>query len=182
MAAESFAEGEARRELEARADALRIETRQKLAAAGADTFAETVTAALDAQSLMDRKDQAQRLASADAALLGAQALQVAWTEARAYGDGLSGWDDFTRHEFRKDIKSLRYVAEFFGDFWPDGKRKDFLAQLTRLQDALGEMNDIAEHLGDREPDEATRKRFDKAMAAAESRWSKLQKRGGWWIA
>jgi triphosphatase len=65
-----------------------------------------------------------------------------------------------RHKLRIQAKKLRYAAEFFTPAFPRKKsmrrRKDFVASLQQLQDALGELNDIAvnekllEQLGDGE--------------------------------
>lgn len=180
VAARSFAKGDARQEMQARADRIRDETRKNLAAARADELESVVERALEARSLIASRHGPLRLARADASLLGAQALQIAWTAARAYGPHLSDWDDFTRHEFRKDIKTLRYITEFFGEIWTGQARGTFLARLTRLQDALGELNDIAVHFSDREPDAKIRRRFDKAMTAADTHWEVLRKLGAWW--
>jgi CHAD domain-containing protein len=56
-------------------------------------------------------------------------------------------EDDERHELRIRIKKMRYGAEFFASLF-DGKkskkrRKAMLPELERLQDLLGEMNDIA---------------------------------------
>jgi triphosphatase len=52
-----------------------------------------------------------------------------------------------RHKLRIQAKKLRYAAEFFAPAFPGKKsvlrRKDFLTSLQQLQDALGELNDIA---------------------------------------
>jgi triphosphatase len=56
-----------------------------------------------------------------------------------------------RHELRIRAKKLRYAAEFFAGAFPGRKaarrRKEFVARLERLQDALGDLNDIAVHEG-----------------------------------
>ena len=181
VAAESFAEGDAHDVLMARATEIRAETRQKLVAAHAAFFADAIRQSLETGRLFDPDPRSQRLASADAALLGGQALHLAWTQARAYRGAMEDWDDETRHDFRKDLKSLRYIAEFFADSWPGKDRDAFLARLTKLQDELGAMNDIAVHFTDREPDEKNRQRFHKAMKAAENHWLKLRRLGPWWM-
>src|SRR5262249_15407193 len=52
-----------------------------------------------------------------------------------------------RHKLRIQAKKLRYAAEFFAPAFPrkraTRRRKDFVASLQQLQDALGELNDIA---------------------------------------
>jgi CHAD domain-containing protein len=54
-----------------------------------------------------------------------------------------------RHELRIRAKKLRYASEFFAGAFPDKKssrrREEFAAGLEKLQDALGDLNDIAVH-------------------------------------
>lgn len=63
------------------------------------------------------------------------------------GKGLAALDDETRHEVRKDSKTLRYASEFFA-FLFDRKRaqrrqKRFVAAVEGLEDRLGALNDLA---------------------------------------
>jgi len=54
-----------------------------------------------------------------------------------------------RHKLRIQAKKVRYAAEFFASLFSGKKeekrRKAFIAALERLQDALGELNDITVH-------------------------------------
>jgi CHAD domain-containing protein len=54
-----------------------------------------------------------------------------------------------RHKLRIQAKKLRYASEFFAGVFPGKKatkrRKTFVAHLEKLQDALGDLNDIAVH-------------------------------------
>jgi hypothetical protein len=54
-----------------------------------------------------------------------------------------------RHKLRIQAKKLRYAAEFFAAAYPGKnavrRREQFVSRLEKLQDALGEMNDIAVH-------------------------------------
>jgi CHAD domain-containing protein len=54
-----------------------------------------------------------------------------------------------RHELRIRAKKLRYASEFFAGAFPGRKssrlREEFVAGLEKLQDALGELNDIVVH-------------------------------------
>jgi CHAD domain-containing protein len=54
-----------------------------------------------------------------------------------------------RHKVRIQAKKLRYGADFFGDLFPGksaSKRRDkFLAALERVQNCLGDLNDITVH-------------------------------------
>jgi inorganic triphosphatase YgiF len=65
------------------------------------------------------------------------------------GKHLGALDPESRHRFRIQAKKLRYAAEFFASAFPGKKsvrrRQDFVASVAQLQDALGELNDIAVH-------------------------------------
>ena len=54
-----------------------------------------------------------------------------------------------RHQMRIQAKKVRYASEFFAQAFPGKKaerrRMDFIAALEKLQDALGELNDIGVH-------------------------------------
>jgi CHAD domain-containing protein len=54
-----------------------------------------------------------------------------------------------RHKLRIQTKKLRYAAEFFTEAFPGKKaarrREQFVSRLEKLQEALGELNDIAVH-------------------------------------
>lgn len=63
------------------------------------------------------------------------------------GKHLAKVDDEHRHEVRIEGKKLRYAAEFFGPLYSAKKarrrHKAFLSAIEELQDALGELNDLA---------------------------------------
>ena len=65
------------------------------------------------------------------------------------GARLNEIDPQRRHKLRIRAKKLRYASEFFADAFPDKKavrrRKEFVAALEKLQDALGDLTDITVH-------------------------------------
>jgi inorganic triphosphatase YgiF len=65
------------------------------------------------------------------------------------GKHLGDLDPERRHRLRIQVKKLRYATEFFASAFPGKKsgrrRGNFVASLAQLQDALGELNDIAVH-------------------------------------
>lgn len=67
-------------------------------------------------------------------------------KVRRRGVGLDKLDPDTRHRLRIEIKKLRYAAEFFSDLFEGKERrkrfKAFLAALARLQELLGDLNDM----------------------------------------
>jgi CHAD domain-containing protein len=83
------------------------------------------------------------------AALAAKQLRRRWKTILKKGRSLEVLHPQHRHRLRIQVKKLRYAAEFFECAFPGKKsirrRKDFVACLERLQDALGELNDIAVH-------------------------------------
>jgi inorganic triphosphatase YgiF len=72
-----------------------------------------------------------------------------WRKVRKKGSVLAKLDARSRHKLRIQTKKLRYAAEFFASLFTTKRgmkrRKQFLAALERLQDGLGDLNDIAVH-------------------------------------
>ena len=50
--------------------------------------------------------------------------------------------DSELHQLRIECKKLRYLMEFFSSLFPPRKIKILIAQLKRLQDNLGDFNDL----------------------------------------
>jgi triphosphatase len=63
--------------------------------------------------------------------------------ARKQARHLKTLTDTERHTLRITLKKLRYTAEFFAPYYPRQKVKKFLGRLTKVQDALGALNDVA---------------------------------------
>src|SRR5262249_5940340 len=90
----------------------------------------------------------------------AEQLRRPWKKILKSGKHLVRLDRQHRHKCRIQANNLRYAAEVFAPAVPRKRairrRKDFVASLEQLQDALGELNDIAvnekllEQLGDGE--------------------------------
>ena len=59
------------------------------------------------------------------------------------GDGFESLTKIQRHDVRIALKRLRYALDFFGNIFNDAAKKKFFKKLTRLQDDLGHMNDVA---------------------------------------
>ncbi|MGN6747188.1 MAG: CYTH and CHAD domain-containing protein, partial [Xanthobacteraceae bacterium] len=72
-----------------------------------------------------------------------------WRKVRKRGRMLAKLDPRRRHKLRIQTKKLRYASEFFATLFTSRRavkrRKQFLPALERLQDALGDLNDIAVH-------------------------------------
>ncbi|MFI0395073.1 CHAD domain-containing protein [Paracoccus jiaweipingae] len=179
VALAAFAGDHDRDHRRAHARKLRDRARDDLRRADAAGFAGLIAAWLDDGRLLSDGHAARRLAAADARLLAAQALAAAWTAVLVYGPDLAALDDETRHEFRKDIKTLRYLSEFFADLWP-GTATGFGTRLEALQGALGDLNDITVHAAGAALDPSLQARFDSALADAGQAWQGLRACGPWW--
>jgi len=87
------------------------------------------------------------------AIVGAAAdeLRRRWKKILKAGARLGQLDPERRHKMRLQAKKLRYASEFFAGVFQGKKaarrREAFVAGLEKLQDALGDLNDIAVHAG-----------------------------------
>ena len=85
------------------------------------------------------------------AALAADELSRRWKTILKRGVRIKDLDAQRRHKLRIQAKKLRYASEFFAGAFPGKKprqcREDFLTGLERLQDALGDLNDITVHEG-----------------------------------
>jgi len=126
-----------------------------------------------------------------------------WKKIRKRGKALARLKPRRRHKLRIQAKKVRYAAEFFAGVFAGKRaakrREKFLAALERLQDGLGELNDIVVHedlisaMGVRHR-RASRKRafaagvltgredarLDAAMAAAIDAYDELAKLKPFW--
>ena len=60
------------------------------------------------------------------------------------------------------------------------KPAKFIKRLEKLQEDLGELNDIAVHTRGGSLEGDLQRRADRATKAAETHWAKLRKAGPWW--
>src|SRR5262245_42032131 len=96
-------------------------------------------------------DFARLLREQPIASAAADELRRRWKKILKAGAQLDELDPQRRHKMRIQAKKLRYASEFFGGAFPGKKatrrRKVFVVGLEKLQDALGDLNDIAVHEG-----------------------------------
>jgi CHAD domain-containing protein len=123
---------------------------------------------------------------------------------RKLHQGLSGaaedidWRDAARrHRVRIRVKRIRYACDFFAAEFPARRTKPYLEALRKLQDILGDMNDIEVQRGllrrlapRRSPLGVVRAeavaraalaaREHQLIAALEPGWSEFQTRAAFW--
>ena len=128
----------------------------------------------------------------------AKSLDKRWRKVRKTARHIETLSVEERHALRKELKKLRYAAEFFEPLFRPSRVKPFLAALKRLQDVFGELNDTAvlearlgelpaDMLADAEVQHATglligtfRTRADMHWHEARQLWADLKKLKAFW--
>ena len=155
---------------------LREKVRKKLRKSCAVRFAQQVLLAAEEDGkLYRRSTKAKALRAGSVVAFAARALSDAWSSCRSYGPSVEKIPETDRHDFRKDLKTLRYLAEFFSDHFPNPGDKSILRDFRAMQDALGAMNDFAVMLKieGREPPRQPPLIVSEALTAAEVIWARL---------
>ncbi len=70
------------------------------------------------------------------------ALARRWVKVRKRASDLASLTAAQRHELRKELKKLRYAAEFFAPLFPTKRARRFLQRLKDLQVVFGDLNDV----------------------------------------
>jgi CHAD domain-containing protein len=167
----------------AEAETLREKLRADLRAEKAVAFAPRFRTLIDGGEIFRRgpKSLARRAEPVDQ--FAREVMDEAWQTCLSHGKDVADMGGTDQHEFRKDLKSLRYLSEFFADLWPAGAYGAFRDRMQELQDALGHLNDLrtARAKGRKITDEAEAKGRD-ALDAARTVWSGLRRSPLWWAA
>lgn len=78
-----------------------------------------------------------------AALLAARMLDHRFSQAKKRAKRLETLNDAARHRLRIALKKLRYSADFFAPLYDKKKVGKFQSRLSKMQDVLGALNDVA---------------------------------------
>lgn len=163
---------------------LRSTVRAALTAQDAQGFALRSMTLLQAQTWHRPGSKAKERRNGPLKPVAERALDAAWATCSAYGPDLATLASDIRHSFRKDMKTLRYLCDFFLPLWPKRKAKTFYATMEALQDELGILTDIAMMRGLIAPDEQAAAEQDQQTSAALAKacglWRKLSDQGVWW--
>lgn len=126
-----------------------------------------------------------------------------YKKVRKRGRKLADLSAMERHELRKDLKKLRYGAEFFASLFSPKDQAKFFAGLKKLQDDLGYLNDVVtaralleevcRHLPTKDKDLSARasylageivgwhmNRADAATSDLHAEWAALEKTPKFW--
>lgn len=157
--------------------ALRDKMRARLRKAGVVAFSARARAAVAAESgVFRRSAAAQALRAAPLADHARASLQAAWARCLRHGAALSSLTPEGLHDFRKDMKRLRYLAEFFVPVLPGLAAEPFASDLRAIQDDLGLLTDfaVAHRIEGRLPPARLPPREARALAAAAAGWQRLR--------
>ncbi len=166
--------------LAADADRIRAEVRTELVAMDAAQFAPQLHTRLDSTGWQRSGKRGQRWHRRGLDRLGRRALGRAWQDCADHGSDLTILAPELRHELRKDLKTLRYLSEYFAPFWPGQRRDQFLKHLRGLQDSLGLLNDLALARALTGEIAVTAEEVA-ALKAAQTAWKSLQKVNPFWV-
>lgn len=160
------------------ADHLRDKVRRNLRRRRAVGFAPSVLRDMAGGTLLRRKAPGLAQRRMPVEHLAAQSMDAVHAACLALGRDLAALSVEDLHEFRKRMKSFRYLAEFFTPLW---QQPDWPAQrraLKDIQDALGALNDQANARARGatvDPQKAER-----AMRDAQKHWDILMDAPPWW--
>jgi CHAD domain-containing protein len=164
------------RDLAERNRTLRERTRAQLRKDGMIGFTQGLRGLLLAEDALFRRSSAAReRRAAPVALLAAAMLAAAWDRCAAYGPSILSIPDCRRHEFRKDMKSLRYLAEFLEGVFPALARDPWTLAFRDIQDGLGAWNDhvVALAIDGAAPPARLPAAVARALTLADRRWREL---------
>lgn len=166
-------------ELRSKAQSLREKTRKMLTKKKAAGFARLVQKRMAGKSWRKPGKKAKALAAMKAQTLAHGALNRAWADCLSNGTNLTAMSERAQHELRKDLKTLRYLSEFFAVLWPDAPLNAFLHDMRLLQEDLGLLNDrvIAAEHGLAAADDG---HFEARRVTAAQAWTRVQQGGKWW--
>jgi CHAD domain-containing protein len=156
---------------------LRDQVRSRLRKGRAVAFAsELQLAAAEGGDFYRRSAAAQARRAAPVSRLATEVLDVAWDRCQDYGASVRAIPETARHDFRKDMKTLRYLAEFFSDALSGLRDEPFRSDFRDIQDALGVLNDyaVALALDGRKAPKRPPEKVGAALEQADRLWSRLR--------
>lgn len=112
------------------------------------------------------------------------ALDAAWKRSSRRGEDIEALRASALHGFRKDLKTLRYLSEFFAPFMVAEGAATFRVEMQRMQDLLGVATDaqVAKALGRKAWAMVDRDVVRDAIDEATAVWAALRLHRPWWRA
>jgi len=159
---------------------LRDETRAALKKREARGFGKRLRRQMKSGEIYKRSKPGKKARRAPVAALALQAMGAAFATCDSHGAAIAAMAPPDRHEFRKDMKSLRYLSEFFAPLWQSCRVAQAMAELERLQDDLGLLNDMANARKRAGPEAVPVREEKAALARADASWARLKGLAPWW--
>lgn len=159
---------------------LRKATRAELKKRAAKGFGKRLRKRLESGEMYRRGKAGRQARRMPVAELTLKAMSDAFAACDSHGVELEAMAPTNRHEFRKDMKSLRYLSEFFVPLWQGCEVAQAMAELERLQDDLGLLNDMANARKRAGPGAVPQAREVAALARADAEWARLKALAPWW--
>lgn len=129
---------------EARRTRVREEVRTFLCGAEATAFGFQAASFLAGRGWLDPADHDQTVRLAEPVRkLARRRLDKRWKALSAFGHRIEALSIPERHEMRKEIKKMRYIAEIFRSLADPDRFTAFRQALRALQDDFGALNDVA---------------------------------------
>lgn len=159
-------------------DALRRKVRAQVRKDKMVGFAPALLARVLDGSIFRAKPKGQAARLRPVGDLAAAALAERWAVSLSFDADLRAMTDEDRHNLRKALKGLRYMAEFFAPLWDLPDWPERRAVLRDMQDGLGHLNDLAAaRLRDGGGDKGAEKA---ALDRAGKAWASLRAMPPWW--
>lgn len=170
--------------LEAETARLREKLRVRLRERDAVLFSPFLARRVEDGSLFKAGARARAMRAAGVARIAVLALDAAWTRCGRRGGDIDALRAGALHGFRKDLKTLRYLSEFFAPFLEAEGAATFRVELQRMQDLLGVATDaqVAKAMGRKAGATVDREAVREAIEQATEVWAALRLHRPWWRA
>lgn len=161
---------------------LRMKVRQRMRDRNAVMFAPRLLRSVAEGALFRGGPAATLLRAEPVERLAEAALDLAWEDCQRHRRRIGELGPGPLHEFRKDLKAMRYQTEFFAPFFTGAEAADFRAELQRMQDLLGTATDaeVARAMLGKGAVKQARETVRDAVAKAEELWRALLSLDPWW--
>lgn len=168
--------------LEAETARMREKLRLRLRERDAVLFSPVLMRKVEDGSLFRCGATAQAMRAGPVQQIAAAALNSAWKRCVRRGDDIEALRASALHGFRKDLKTLRYLSEFFAPFMVAEGAETFRAEMQRMQDLLGVATDaqMAKAMGRKAWARVDRDAVRDAVDEATAVWAALRLHRPWW--
>ncbi|AWB49535.1 hypothetical protein HYN69_14420 [Gemmobacter aquarius] len=168
--------------LEAETARLRVKLRLRLRERNAVLFSPVLARKVEDGSVFRTGERARAMRAAGVGQIAVAALDASWKRCGRRGADIDALRAQALHGFRKDLKTLRYLSEFFTPFLPTEGATTFRAEMQRMQDLLGVATDaqLAKAMRRKSAAVVDRDAVREAIDQATEVWAALRLHRPWW--